>query len=763
MNNFMVYLIEIAISLALFYTAYWLFLKNETFFKLNRFYLIFSALISLLTPMLNIQLGQDSFLTKLVLPINQYEQNIIGNNQLKNNELLSENDAVNPSKNAVVHDDAHGSYHGKEHMGASSLTNENEYAQNINWLTILSVIYFIGVAFFLLRFIANFIWIFSYVAKNKAQTILGMKVIKIEKNLSPFSFLNFIFISNKEYPEDELTKIISHEKEHILQKHSIDIILIELFLAFQWFNPFVWFHKKAIKITHEYLADLGTLNSGVDPTAYHYSLLHQALSQNNIELTSTYNLSIKKRIEMMMKKRSTKLSALKLGIALPILLFLLSAFAFNYHAPAIKAKQSSYTPQAIRDSIIKKIDAPVDYLRLLEGEYVSTNEPGRIRRIIFTELFGELLAYDNGYTYRPAFVGDGKFINPDDKAELLFDTKDKNKISLLLFGKINLNKITSTNRTANVANKSLAYTTANVILKDGLANGIAFFNTAKDSTNYYFLEDEMNYAGYQFFERKKAKEAAAIFKLNTENFPSSFNTYDSYGEALLALGEKSEAIEQFKKSILLNPGSQNGLKRLKELGINPDDVFKPVKISNEELKLLEGVYLSTDQPNWIRKITITSEKGILMGEDNGYQYKLIYMGNGKFINPDDGASLVFNTKDKNAINLFLFGQINLKKIKPSKEPALKLKQYVGTYVPAKKDTMLQTIEVINEGDKLFRISGPNPKAPGGTVELKFVSDNLFYYPDNTGRSVEFILNDKKEITSMILRRYDGTYTFTKEK
>lgn len=760
MNNFIIYSIEIAISLALFYIAYWVFLKNETFFKLNRFYLFFSVIISLFTPMLNIQLGQDSFLTKLVLPIDQYEQHMIGNDQIKNDMLVSENDAATLSKNGVLVDDANNIHPGHEHKGSSFLYKGSDHEQNINWLTILLIIYFIGVAFFLIRFLVNFIWIFSYVFKNKPQSIFGMKVIKIEKNISPFSFVNFIFISNKEYPEAELTKIISHEKIHIQQKHSIDLILVELFFAFQWFNPFVWFHKKAIKITHEYLADLGALNSGIDLTGYQYSLLNQVLSENNIEMTSTYNLSIKKRIEMMMKKRSTKLAALKLGIALPILIFLLSAFAFNTSS-SVKEVIKPF-PFLNEDSSIKKVDVPTEYLKLLQGEYVSTNDIG-VRKIVFTELLGTLFGNDAGYTYRIIPVGGENFINPDDKASLIFNSKNKDAMSLLLFGKINLNKVKIVKGSGVFQQRSMAFTLANVMLKDGIPAAIAYHKTAKDSSNYFNTEYEMSYAGYYLLKSDKVKEATALLKLDTELFPNSFNAFDSYAEALLVAGDKTNAIENFKKSVRLNPGSQNGLKRLKELGINPDDVVKPVKISSEELKLLEGVYLSTNQPNWIRKITITVENGILVGEDNGYHYKLIHMGNGKFINPDDGASLVFDTKDKTAINLLIFEAINLKKIKPSKEPALNLKEYVGRYIPEKKDTILRTIEVINEGNKLFRISGQDPKAPGGTLELKFVTDNLFYYPDNTGRSMEFILNDKKEVTGILLRRYEATYKLSKEK
>lgn len=767
MNSFIIYSIEIAISLALFYTAYWVFLKNETFFKLNRSYLIASVIISLLTPLLNISIGHDSFMKSLVLPIDQYEQSIMGNTPINGSNLGTKNTANTKGMNKPFADNTPVFNLNTAENNALNSTKTNNSNTKINWFTIILVIYFIGAALFLIRFVANFIWIFGYVLKNKSQQIFGMNVIKIEKNISPFSFLNFMFISNKDYPEAELTKIISHEKVHIQQKHSLDLILFELLLVFQWFNPFVWSYKRVVKINHEYLADEGTLNSGIELPEYQYSLLNQALSENNFEITNSYNFSIKKRIEMMMKKRSTKPAVLKLTIALPILIFLFSAFAFNTDSSLKEVDQKIF---AAKDTSIKKVDVPAEYLKLLQGEYVSTNEPGRTRRVIFSELLGTLFGYDDGYTYLIIPVGGEKFINPDDKATIDFNSTDKTAIKLVMFGKVNLNKVNyiakiNLNKVskAEVQNRSMAFTLANTMLKDGIPAALSYYKLAKDSGNYFITEIDMSYAGSQLIENGKTKEAIALLKLDTEIFPDNFNAYDTYAEAFLAAGDKTNAIENFKKSVQLNPGSKNGLDRLKELGVNADEVVKPVKVSAEELKLIEGVYLSTDQPNWMRKIVITAENGTLAGEDNGYRYKLIARGNGKFINPDDGESLVFDIKDKNKISMLLFGKIHLKKVKETKEPALSLKEYVGQYLPASDDPAMGPMEIIIKDNKLFRFLDSAPEPGNRNVELQFVTDNIFFYSDNTYRSFEFIVNDKKEVTGCILRRPDGAHKLTKKK
>ena len=211
----------------------------------------------------------------------------------------------------------------------------------------------------------------------------------------------------------------------------------------------------------------------------------------------------------------------------------------------------------------------------------------------------------------------------------------------------------------NLPKRSVAYSLADKIDKDGIPAALEYYKGIKDSTGYYLNENEMNGTGYQFLQAGKVKEAAAIFKLNTIAFPKSSNVYDSYGEALMALGNKTAAIENYKKSVQLNPGNEAGIKILKDNGIKTDDLIKKVPI--EYLRLLEGEYLNVD--NKEHKIKFDVAEGILYGNDRGYRYKVLPVGEeGEFVNPDDGASLVFDTKDKNAITVVLFGRVKFRKV-----------------------------------------------------------------------------------------------------
>lgn len=104
-----------------------------------------------------------------------------------------------------------------------------------------------------------------------------------------------------------------------------------------------------------------------------------------------------------------------------------------------------------------------------------------------------------------------------------------------------------------------------ILEEEGEVAAVAFFEEAKGSDTLYVSENEINLAGYGFLQSDKPKKALAMFKLNLEAFPESFNVYDSYGEVLMVLGRKSEAIEQYRKSIELNPDNKNGIMMLERI------------------------------------------------------------------------------------------------------------------------------------------------------------------------------------------------------
>ncbi|MBK8581571.1 MAG: serine hydrolase [Flavobacteriales bacterium] len=212
--------------------------------------------------------------------------------------------------------------------------------------------------------------------------------------------------------------------------------------------------------------------------------------------------------------------------------------------------------------------------------------------------------------------------------------------------------------------KSLAKTISATMEKDGIEKAVAQFNALKSSKEQYLDESEMNMAGYELLWAGKKQEAAALLKLNVDVFPNSSNAYDSYGEALLALGDSANAIANYKRSIQLNPDNTNGIQVLEGLGIATDDLA--IKIPLEKLQTLTGAYIATKETSnrdreW--KIVIDEKDGQLYGNDADYRYKMVPTGDNTFVNPEDGTTLVFDTTKKKAISFVIFGKVVFKKVK----------------------------------------------------------------------------------------------------
>ena len=125
---------------------------------------------------------------------------------------------------------------------------------------------------------------------------------------------SIIFLGNNIKDQKMLNEIITHEKVHIQQKHSIDIIFIELMIIIQWFNPFIWFYKSSLKNIHEFLADEGVLNEGVKKIDYQQLLVNQSFGVQLIGVSNNFSPGrsiwpgrqsfIKRRLIMMSKSKT---------------------------------------------------------------------------------------------------------------------------------------------------------------------------------------------------------------------------------------------------------------------------------------------------------------------------------------------------------------------------------------------------------------------------------------------------------------------------
>lgn len=260
------------------YSFYKLFLERESMYKINRFYLLFSLIFSLIAP-----------LYKIDLPITATETNI-------SPELLAFL-MQNPEL----------------------LQQERE----INFGDILNVIYILVGVIFLVRFIYNlYELMFKIKTEEKIKDQEITYILDLDSN-QPYSFWKYIFIPKKQLKSLH-QNLIDHEKAHCIQKHSLDILLIEIFQILFWFNPFIYFYKKSIKLNHEFLADEYVLQRNSDLKTYQHQILDCIATQNPSMMASNFNFILTKKRLLMMTKNTSKRKVKILSFAsLP---FILSAF-----------------------------------------------------------------------------------------------------------------------------------------------------------------------------------------------------------------------------------------------------------------------------------------------------------------------------------------------------------------------------------------------------------------------------------------------------
>jgi hypothetical protein len=307
MNNPLMYFFEAGICLALFYFIYWVFLKKETFFAFNRFFLILSIPVSFIIPLVRIP---SPFLTS----------------------SLTE-DTYILTQPAGIQIDRPG-------------------APDILWL-----IYLLGVGLFFLRFSYKIIQLFILIKRYGYQKHLGIKIVFIDKNTTPFSFFNFLFINKSNFSDQDFNRIIAHELVHAKQYHSIDMILLECLTIFQWFNPFVWPYKKSLRETHEYLADNAVIAQGCSKAKYQLLIFEQHVGVKLFEFANNFNQSqIKRRITMMEKIKSRGRAKLKVLLIVPIVCLLLIVFAEP--RPAKAPEQSSLSDAEIGILSPEKPESP---------------------------------------------------------------------------------------------------------------------------------------------------------------------------------------------------------------------------------------------------------------------------------------------------------------------------------------------------------------------------------------------------------------------
>ncbi|WP_312824174.1 M56 family metallopeptidase [Epilithonimonas sp.] len=198
------------------------------------------------------------------------------------------------------------------------IQNANQTSQ-FDWINLIFLAYFLVCILLIIKSIISIRKIISL--KGIDINYQNLKVKLLEKNLPPFSFWNKIYL-NKNYFENQQidNRIFQHEKTHIVQKHSLDILFLEILKVFSWFNPALYFYKKAMTDNHEFLADETIIKQQNNIKDYQQLILSEILQTQNLNLTHQFNYNKTKKRFIMMTTKKSKFEKTKK-------LFAVSAFA----------------------------------------------------------------------------------------------------------------------------------------------------------------------------------------------------------------------------------------------------------------------------------------------------------------------------------------------------------------------------------------------------------------------------------------------------
>lgn len=289
METLFTFLTHASLGIILFYAVYWIFLRHETFYPANRWYLLAALTLAVCLPLFPLRYA--------VLVETANDSNMF--------QALADtfkNVQVNPEVAAT--------------------------SNPVGWAQIVLIAYFTGALLFLVRLLIQTVILVVLVFKNGIQLREGHQLVENDKYGLPFSFLHLIFINPKFHTQADLPEILAHEQVHIRENHWFDLLFIELLTVIFWFNPFIWFFERSIKQNHEYLADRGVLKQGHNVGRYQAILLNQLMGMQIIGMTNNLNFALNtNRLKMMTRQKTPKIKKYKLMWALPIVALLLLAFA----------------------------------------------------------------------------------------------------------------------------------------------------------------------------------------------------------------------------------------------------------------------------------------------------------------------------------------------------------------------------------------------------------------------------------------------------
>ena len=424
MGILFVYILKSSFCLAVFYLFYRLLLSRETFHRFNRIALLGILLLSCLLPFVEVSVRR---------PVEMYQTMMTWEQWLLLADLAgTETHAVQVQENVVT------------------------------WIQGLLLVYLFGILFFMLRNIYSLFGLWVLLKSGRREkvsdyvvTVVKAVLIVHERDISPFSWMRYIVISQKDLHENG-REILTHELAHIRNRHSWDLFAADICIFFQWFNPAAWLLKQELQNIHEYEADETVINEGVDARQYQLLLIKKAVGTRLYSMANSFNHSkLKKRITMMLKEKSNPWARLKYLYVLPLAAIAVTAFArpeisekadeisavkVNDLAAIVEAKVEEITKDVLKDSLKAKPYVVPEKSKMYGGRWVSKDSSivySADSVVIFNDsvaskrssvvLYGgrfERISESN----KPLILVDGKEVSKDTLYSIMNDEANPNRI-----------------------------------------------------------------------------------------------------------------------------------------------------------------------------------------------------------------------------------------------------------------------------------------------------------------------------------------------
>ena len=332
MGTFLVYILKSAACLAVFYLFYKLLMSRDTFHRFNRFALLGLLVLSSLLPLVEASVNSPAAVQETMLTLEQLL-------------LLAD---IQPE--------------------GESMAAATPYA-TVLWLRAALLVYLTGIVFFIVRNLCSLARLGRLIRQGKRESLDSYLPDRKEKNvrlvvhdhdIAPFSWMHWIVIARKDLEENG-REILIHELAHIRNRHSWDLLLAELCIFVQWFNPAAWLLKQELQNIHEYEADETVLREGVNARNYQMLLIKKAVGTRLYSMANSFNhSSLKKRITMMLKEKSNPWARAKYLYILPLAALAVTAFARpEVSAVADEISAVKVIAPAVHDSIQPNIQTAI--------------------------------------------------------------------------------------------------------------------------------------------------------------------------------------------------------------------------------------------------------------------------------------------------------------------------------------------------------------------------------------------------------------------